>query len=449
MRATPPVEIWYISQSVLVSNVADILFALGNEKIELIPLHYNESPTNEGILFFDAQNKLPSLITFIKQLKQRGACSIMGICITNIPLGWSLPLVQAGITELLSWPNYSLSNVCTKIHRWKSIAQQADLLSSRLVGKSTVWKNCLRKIVEIASSDSPVLIYGESGTGKELIAKAIHELDQRPNKRELVTVDCTSLNQELAGSELFGHEKGAFTNAYYSRNGAFAEANNGSLFLDELGELSPHLQAELLRVIQEKTYRKIGTNAWQKTNFRLISATNRNLEEEISKGNFRQDLFFRINGWQFHVPALKDRKEDIPILADFFLKKNNHHTTFEPEMYEFLIQKNYPGNVRELENLVNKMAYRNHGQGSISFCHIPIEDWPRSPDLADQALKTEFYRLLSKMILSGYNLNDLKNTVIENAKEIAVTIENGNVQKAAERLGCSDRLLQLYLHKSN
>jgi transcriptional regulator with GAF, ATPase, and Fis domain len=263
----------------------------------------------------------------------------------------------------------------------------------------------------------------------------------------MVVVDCTSINKELAGSELFGHEKGAFTNAYQSREGAFAEAHNGSLFLDELGELPLNLQAELLRVIQEKTYRKVGSNQWQKTQFRLISATNRNLEDEVNRGNFRQDLLFRIKGWQFKVPALKDRKEDIPILAQHFLRLNNIHATLEPEVHSFLLQKDYPGNVRELQQLVNKMAYRNCGEPVVSFSHIPMEDWPAGPETEQQVLQAELHRLLQKMILMGHNLNDIKNSVIESTKEIAVSLENGNLQKAAERLCCSDRLLQMYLQK--
>lgn len=447
MRTEAPVEIWYLSHSTLMSTVADVLFALGNAKIELIPLHYNEVPAGDGLFFFDAQNRLPALIESIQHLKLRGASSILAISTTPIPSGWSIPLLQAGLAEIASWSSSSIEMLLIRIQRWKNIAQQAEYLSKKLVGKSPLWKHCLRKIVEVASSEAPVLIYGESGTGKELIAKAIHELDQRVNKNKMVVVDCTSISKELAGSELFGHEKGAFTNAYQSREGAFAEAHNGSLFLDELGELPLNLQAELLRVIQEKTYRKVGSNQWQKTQFRLISATNRNLEEEVTRGNFRQDLFFRIKGWQFKVPALKDRIEDIPILAQHFLQLNNVHASLEPDVHSFLLQKEYPGNVRELQQLVNKMAFRNCGETVVSFSQVPMEDWPLSPDTDQQAIQTELHRLLQKMILNGCNLNEIKNSVIESAKEIAVSLENGNLQKAAERLCCSDRLLQMHIQK--
>lgn len=447
MQTPVPVVLWYVNHSTSLSQVADLLFDLGNQHIELIPLHFNEHPAGDGVLFFDAHCKLAQLAEAVQNLVVRGANGIMGICLGNIPSGWSIPLLQSGLTELANWAGQAIQNLCARIQRLSIISQQAEFLSAKLVGKSPLWKQCLRKIVEVASSESPVLICGESGTGKELIARAIHELDQRINKKDLVVVDCTSISKELAGSELFGHEKGAFTHAYQSREGAFAEANHGSLFLDELGELPLNLQAELLRVIQEKTYRKIGSNTWHKTHFRLISATNRNLEEEVSRGNFRQDLFFRVSGWQFKVPALKDRREDIPVLTRHFLGKNKVNAEIDHEVHSFLIQKDYPGNVRELQQLINKIAYRNCGENKVSFSHVPMEDWPQTEAIEYQSLKRELRQVLQKMILQGNNLNDIKNQVIESAKEIAVSLESGNLQKAAERLGCSDRLLQMHVQR--
>ena len=187
-----------------------------------------------------------------------------------------------------------------------------------LVGKSARWRSVVRSVVEVAAfSQASVLITGESGTGKELVARLIHDLDRRRNKGEFVVVDCTTIVAELSGSELFGHERGAFTGAVSARDGAFAIANGGTLFLDEIGELPLPLQARLLRAVQEHTYKRVGSNTWHPTDFRLICATNRNLM--TPDGHFRADLYYRIAGWLCRTPPLRERKEDILHLARHFL----------------------------------------------------------------------------------------------------------------------------------
>ena len=183
-----------------------------------------------------------------------------------------------------------------------------------------MWRSALRDIVEVGYfSDVDVLISGESGTGKELAAQLIHTLDQRPGKQDLVVVDCTTIVPSLSGSELFGHERGAFTGAVAAREGAFALADGGTLLLDEVGELPQELQAELLRVVQEGTYKRVGSNRWQKTRFRLVCATNRDLEADCEAGTFRSDLFFRLAAARIRMPALRERAEDVACLAEHFL----------------------------------------------------------------------------------------------------------------------------------
>ena len=183
----------------------------------------------------------------------------------------------------------------------------------------------MRELVEVgAFTNASVLIEGESGTGKELLAQLVHDLDLRRQKGDFVILDCAAITPELSGSEFFGHERGAFTGAVNARDGAFALANGGTLFLDEVGELPLTLQAQLLRVVQEHQFKRVGSNTWQRTEFRLVCATNRDLLAGVAEGRFRGDLYHRIAGWVCHVPPLRDRPEDILPLTTHFLSQLNH-----------------------------------------------------------------------------------------------------------------------------
>ena len=198
------------------------------------------------------------------------------------------------------------------------------------IGSGTRWSQFINEVVEsTAFSDLPVLLSGESGTGKEGLARLVHRVDRRDCKRDFVVVDCTTLSKELSGSELFGHVKGAFTGAHADREGAFSVADEGTLFLDEIGELPLTLQAELLRVLQERTFKPVGSNIWQETRFRLISATNRDLLSEVNHGHFRSDLYYRIlGGCHFHLPTLNERRDDLLELAEGFINQVLHHFPF-------------------------------------------------------------------------------------------------------------------------
>ena len=217
-----------------------------------------------------------------------------------------------------------------------------------------------KTIKKVAKSDSSILITGESGTGKELVAKAIHaESDRRSNC--LVKVNCSALSEGLLESELFGHEKGSFTGAISNKVGRFEIANNGTLFLDEIGEISLNIQVKLLRVLQEKEFERVGGNKTIKTNFRLIAATNKNLLEEIKNGRFREDLFYRLNVIPIITPPLRDRKNDISLLIDYFSEfyskeMNKNKIKLTKEAMETLINYNWPGNIRELKNIIERMT---------------------------------------------------------------------------------------------
>ena len=237
-----------------------------------------------------------------------------------------------------------------------------ELLSfkNELIGNSRVFLDVINLAERIADKESSVLIQGESGTGKELIAKLIHKKSNRKNK-PFVTVNCAALNDNLLESELFGHEKGAFTGAIKTKKGRFELANNGTLFLDEIGEISQAMQVKLLRVLQEKEFERVGGENTISTNVRIISATNKNLIEEMQKNIFREDLFYRLNVIPINVPSLRERKEDIKILTEYFLEKSafiNHQKKkkITEEGLRLFEEYNWPGNVRELENLIERLS---------------------------------------------------------------------------------------------
>lgn len=227
-----------------------------------------------------------------------------------------------------------------------------------IIGKSPAMKSLLEMTAMVAPSEATVLITGESGTGKELIATSLHRNSPRKD-RPLVVVNCAALSESLLESELFGHEKGAFTGADRRREGRFMQASGGSIFLDEIGETSPAMQAKLLRVVQQREIQRVGGEAVLPVDVRIITATNRDLEEEVRSGNFREDLFYRLNVMTLNVPALRERREDIPLLAQHFLqrfaeKNRKESAGFSPLAMDMLIKYNWPGNVRELENTIER-----------------------------------------------------------------------------------------------
>ena len=234
-----------------------------------------------------------------------------------------------------------------------------------IVGKSEAIKNVFYKIEQIAGTDTNVLILGETGTGKELVARAIHSLSLRKD-RALVKMNCAALPSNLIESELFGHEKGAFTGAHFKRLGRFEVANNATLFLDEIGELPLELQPKLLHVIQNGEFERLGSSTTIKVNVRIIAATNRNLEEEVRKGHFRDDLWYRLNIFPITVPPLRERAEDIALLVDYFVRKIakrlGKSIEFIPLNVMHALQNyHWPGNIRELENVLERGVINSSG----------------------------------------------------------------------------------------
>ncbi len=282
------------------------------------------------------------------------------------------------------------------------------------------------------------LLRGESGTGKELVAKAIHYHSPRANF-PLIKVNCAALPETLLESELFGHEKGAFTGATSKRIGRFEAADKGTLFLDEIGELTPGMQVKLLRVLQEHEFERLGGNQTVKTDVRVIAATNRNIEQAIKEDKFREDLYYRLNVVSIVIPPLRERKEDIPGLLDFFIKKYGEEnrktiTGITAEARDLLIRYSYPGNVRELENIVERAVVLSK-RGVIGAADLPIHIRMAAGE-----------EKISAREMKG-SLNETLDTV-ERGLIIEALKKSGGVQtRAAEKLGISERVLRYKMKK--
>jgi DNA-binding NtrC family response regulator len=295
----------------------------------------------------------------------------------------SVEAIKKGAFDYITKPVSANKILLTveKALKFKSLEEENTRLKKELRGKYTKLIGTsvpIRKIFDIikkvADTDGTILITGASGTGKELIARAIHYSSHRSDK-PLVVINCGAIPQELLESELFGHEKGAFTGAHKSRIGRFEMANGGSIFLDEIGEMSPALQVKLLRVLQEQQFERVGGTKTIHIDIRIIAATNKNLTTAINKEKFREDLYYRLNVIPIKVPTLKQRKSDIPLLIDYFLKKYQKNkeqriTGFSSAAMEAMIENDWPGNIRELENVIQRL---------IILCENQIVDFDDLP----------------------------------------------------------------------
>lgn len=295
-----------------------------------------------------------------------------------------------------------------------------------IIGRSQAIREILGRIIRIAPTDATVLITGESGTGKELVARAIHANSKR-SSRPFVPVNCAAITETLLESELFGHARGAFTGAVSARKGLFEEAEGGTFFFDEMAETPLTFQAKLLRAIQESEIRRVGENKPVKIDVRIIAATNQDLLQMISEKRFRQDLYYRLNVVRFQLPPLRERREDIPLLADFFLekfcRKMNVHTRFADGVHDALVQHEFPGNIRELENMVEQ-AVALTGDGGV----IQSSDFPLAPKRSNRPTP----------VPSGVRtLAEVVDYAEKQAIEEALRESEGSRERAAERLAIS------------
>ena len=303
-----------------------------------------------------------------------------------------------------------------------------------IIGRTPQMQKIFELVVGVADARATVLITGESGTGKELIAKAIHYHSSR-REAPFIRINCAALPEGLVESELFGHEKGSFTGAIKQSQGRFELADRGTLLLDEISEISLHLQAKLLRVLQEREFERVGSGIPIQVDVRIVATTNRDLKELIEKNKFREDLFYRLNVVPVHIPPLRERKDDIPALSQYFLKKSNRDNNREIEgisqkVYEIFMHYPWPGNVRELENYIERAVVTAKGK-ILTPRDLPKElSWGQMPSHSEK-------------IDVGSTIEDAEKKLILKTLEVY----GGNRTKAAEVLGISTRTLRNKLHE--
>ncbi len=333
-----------------------------------------------------------------------------------------------------------LKNIKEKIFlqtKVKELQQYADVYQS-IVGKSEAMQKIFNMIDKIAPFDTNVLITGESGTGKELVAKAVHNKSKR-HDNPFIAINCASLPAELLESELFGYTKGAFTGAYASKRGLIDEADGGTLLLDEIGEMPMPLQAKLLRFLEEKKMRPLGSGNEIEVDVRVIAATNKNLTELSKKNEFREDLYYRLSTFEIALPSLRERREDIPLLIDHFArglskKFQKEIVKIDPAFVDYMLQHELKGNVRELKNMIEReIILSEDGHLKCTSCIVPAGRGCSAADLPDTGVNINEY------------LGDLERSFLEKALEKA----GGVKTKAAELLGLSFREFRYRLSKYN
>jgi DNA-binding NtrC family response regulator len=307
-----------------------------------------------------------------------------------------------------------------------------------IVGESPQLRTCLSTALKVAKTDFTILLTGETGVGKELIAGLIHYTSLRKN-RPFVKVNCAALPETLLESELFGHEKGAFTGAINQRIGRFEQANGGSLFLDEIGDMSLRTQAKVLRGIERKEFERVGGGRTIKVDIRFITASNKELAKEVQEGNFREDLFYRLNVVTIRTPPLRERKEDIIPLANYFLRKCSNDlkkkcTTFSPEAHKYMLSYHWPGNIRELRNMVERAALFSDGEVIGMDGFLAGETSPRPEEGGEKGTMPS---------IEGMTLKEAERMLVVNALE-----KTNWVQKdAAKLLGISKRVINYKIRK--
>ncbi len=336
------------------------------------------------------------------------------------------------IRRALDWQALRSENVALR----ESLARQKAFPS--IIGSSPTIRSILSQVKQVAKSTATILIQGESGTGKELVAKAIHAYSDRCDK-PFITVDCTAIPDQIIESELFGHEKGAFTGAWRDKRGLVDEANHGTLFLDEIGELNTGMQAKLLRLLQEGEYKPVGGVHTKHADVRFVAATNHDLKELVVQKRFREDLFYRLNVIALRLPALRERRGDLPLLVQHFVeqysKRNNKEIRgIEPEAMSMLMSRQWPGNVRELENVIERGAVLCESE------RIRLEDvmtdgaQTMSRPYFDEAVFSLPFREAKEAVIRAFHRQYIHAILQQN---------RGNISKAAEQAG----LQRQYLHR--
>ena len=380
--------------------------------------------------------KMPKMdgLSVLRTLKEHYPDLLMVMMTAHGSTATAVEAMKAGAHDYLMKP-FDIDELLitvAKAFEVESLREQVDYLKGeaqrggwKLVGDSDSMQAVKHLAERVAPTPATVLIQGESGTGKELVAQAIHALSARVG-RPFIRVNCAALTETLLESELFGHEKGAFTGAHARKTGRFELADSGTLFLDEIGELSFNVQAKLLRVLQERSFERVGGEKTIQVDVRIIAATNRDLLKEAQEGRFREDLYYRLNVFPISLPPLRDHREDIATLTEHFLEKLRTYggiKTLSPEVLSQLMTYTWPGNVRELENIVERMVIISQG-AVIGRDSLPLFD-----TCLRATKNTESFILP----LEGVSLEDIEKSFLQQAMEQT----GGNQSHAAKRLGLS------------
>jgi DNA-binding NtrC family response regulator len=367
-----------------------------------------------------ADIKMPGMdgLEMLRRIKVLKTESIVIVMTAFATVDTAVQALKDGAFDYITKPfdPDDLSHLIRNASKQISLSEENETLKNKvvsldnvedLIGKSEPMKKVLKDIESVAQSNSSVVITGESGTGKELVAKAIHSNSPR-RFFPLVSVHCGALTESLLESELFGHEKGAFTGAMYNRKGRFEMADNGTIFLDEIATISTKMQIDLLRVLETKKFVRVGGNKEISSDFRVICATNRDLKSMIEKGTFRADLYYRLNVVNIYIPPLRERVEDIRLLVDYFINKycvsmNRPLVTIDSQALKRLEEYSFPGNVRELENMIERAIVVGNGK-KISLRDLPIEksEISSSIESLDDLEKTHILQILNKY---GWNIS--------------------------------------------
>jgi two-component system response regulator HydG len=393
----------------------------------------------------------------LKQVKQKFPLTEVLIITAFGTIELAVEAMKLGAVDFITKPfsheefKLKIERILERIKEKKELARLSDeniylrdeleeqFNYGEIIGKSKPMQEVYRTLEKVAPTDSSVLIYGESGTGKELIARAIHKLSPRKDK-PFIRVNCGALVETLLESELFGHEKGAFTGAVKRKKGRFELAHQGSIFLDEIGDISANMQLKLLRVLQEKEFERVGSEETIHVDVRIMAATNKNLSELVQQDKFREDLYYRLHIIPIYLPPLRERKEDIPLLVNHFLKKltselNKPAKQITESAMERFISYHWPGNIRELENVLER---------AVVLCDrefIDIKDLPILNSAASEKLPSD---VLDRFRL---NLNDTLAAIEKQLIERAMNEKAGNKSQAAKLLGIQTSLLYYKLEK--
>jgi DNA-binding NtrC family response regulator len=396
---------WFIEDGYLVACAEDAkkaLLILEAESFDIV-LADIKMPGMDGL----------EMLTRIKTIRKDAIVIIMTAFAT---VETAVQALKDGAFDYVTKPfdPDDLSHLIRNASKQISLMEENEILKDKvvslqnvedLIGESEAMHKVLREIESVAQSSASVIITGESGTGKELVARAIHA--NSPRKFfPLVSVHCGALSESLLESELFGHEKGAFTGAIYNRKGRFEMADNGTIFLDEIATISSKMQIELLRVLESKSFVRVGGNKEIKSDFRVICATNRDLKTMVENGAFREDLFYRLNVVNINVPPLRERTEDIPLLTEYFIKKycttmNRAVMTIESAALKRLEEFPFPGNIRELENMIERAIVVGNGK-KITLKDLPIAKTESSPSFESLG---DIEKHHVEQILNKYNWN--------------------------------------------